>query len=100
MAFDFLKRWLPRPPRQRADLRFLLYTRAACPLCDEAREILTSYQQRYGFSLESKDVDESDDLVREHGNCVPVVVVNGNVRFRGHVNQVLLQRILDGEPAA
>jgi glutaredoxin len=98
MALDFLKRWFARTPRQRPDLHFLLYTRVACPLCDKASGILTRYQQRYGFSLESKNVDEAEDLVRQHGNCVPVVVVNGKVRFRGHVNEVLLQRILDGEP--
>ena len=34
-------------------------------------------------------------LVRDFGNCVPVVVVNDKVRFRGHINEVLLQRILD-----
>ena len=33
-------------------------------------------------------------LVSQFGNCVPVVIVNGKVRFRGHINQVLLTRIL------
>lgn len=95
MTFEFLKRWLGRRPPQRGDLRFLLYTRAACPLCDEAWELLVRYQKRYGFTLETKNVDESADLVCEFGNCVPVVAVNGKVRFRGHINEVLLQRIFD-----
>jgi glutaredoxin len=95
MAFEFLWRWLARRPRQRPDLRVLLYTRAACPLCDEASETLVRYQQRYGFLLETKDVEESPELVRAHGECVPVVVINGKVRFRGHVNEVLLRRMLD-----
>jgi len=100
MAFAFLKAWFARKPRQRADLAFLLYTRAGCPLCDEAWDLLTRYQSQYGFTLETKDVDESAALVCDYGNCVPVVAVNGKVRFRGHVNEVLLQRILQGEPGA
>ena len=95
MAFSFLGRWLARTPVPRPDLHFLLYTRAACPLCDEAREMLLRYQKQYGFDLETKDVDASADLVREFGECVPVVTIDGQVRFRGHINEVLLRRILD-----
>ena len=42
---------------QRPDLCFLLYTRtAACPLCDEAWDLLLRYQKNYGHSkLQSKD---------------------------------------------
>ena len=80
---------------QRPDLHFLLYTRAACPLCDEAWELLVRYQERFGFTLEIKDVDGSAELVCEFGNCVPVLAVNGKVRFRGHVNEVLLKRLLN-----
>ena len=97
MAFEFLRRWFARRPRQRPDLRFLLFTRAACPLCDEAGELLARYQQRYGFLLEAKDVDESPDLVREYGEWVPVVTINGQVRFRGRINEVLLRRMLEAE---
>jgi hypothetical protein len=45
--------------------------------------------------METKDVDESEQLTCDFGNCVPVVAVNGKVRFRGHINEVLLRRILD-----
>ncbi len=95
MSFEFLKRWLTRQPAPRPDLHFLVYTRAACPLCEEAWELLVRYQERYGFSLESKNVDEAAELMGAFGNCVPVVAVNGTVRFRGRINEVLLQRIFD-----
>jgi glutaredoxin len=95
MAFASVWAWLTRKPRQRPDLRFLLYTRANCPLCDEAWDLLTDFQSRYGFTLDSQDVDHSANLACEFGNCVPVVTVNGKVRFRGHINKVLLTRLLD-----
>jgi hypothetical protein len=97
MAFAFLNRWLARTPVPRPDLHILLYTRAGCPLCDEAWEMLLRYQNRYGFVLESRDVDESADLVQAFGEWVPVVTFEGKVRFRGHINEVLLRRLLDAK---
>ena len=97
MGLEFLRRWFARPVVQRPDLHVLVYTRAACPLCDEAWALLQGYQQHYGFALESKDVDESADLVREFGQSVPVVTIQGQVRFRGHINEVLLRRMLEAK---
>ena len=64
MTFAFLRRWLRLAPKPRPDLHILVFTRAACPLCDEAWELLKRLQRRYGFALELKDIDESADLVR------------------------------------
>ena len=64
-------------------------------VCDEALAVLDRYQKLHGFTLETRDVDQSPELVCEFGNCVPVVVIDGVVRFRGHVNEVLLRRLLD-----
>jgi glutaredoxin len=97
MTFSFLRRWLARTTAPRPDLHFLLYTRAACPLCDKALEMLLRYQKRYGFALEIRDVDEAEDLMHEFGAFVPVVTIDGRVRFRGHISEVLLQRILNAK---
>lgn len=78
----------------RDDLQLILYTRQGCHLCDTAWEQLLGAQKRYGFRLEKQDVDSDVDLVERYGKCVPVVTVNGKVRFRGAVNPVLLRRLL------
>jgi hypothetical protein len=90
----FLER-LWRRRRRRPDLQFTLFTRHGCRLCDDAWDLLASAQKTYGFALESKDVDTSPEWAAAYGDCVPVVLVNGKVRFRGDVNEVLLRRILD-----
>jgi glutaredoxin len=95
MAWTFLSRLLGGKPRQRPDLHIVIFTRKTCPLCDEAWELLRRHRDRYGFTLEAIDIDTSPDLVREHGEWVPVVAINGQVRFRGHVNEVLLKRLLE-----
>ena len=94
MAWAFPWQWLARSPAQRPDLQIVVYTRESCPLCDEAWKLLQRYQKRFRFELEAIDIGESEELTREFGNCIPVVVIAGKVRFRGHVNEVLLQRIL------
>jgi hypothetical protein len=95
MVFSRLKHWFSPPQGQRPDLHFLVYSRNGCHLCDDAWELLAAQQKLRGFALEKMDVDGCPDLVAQYGNCVPVVLVNGQVRFRGRVNEVLLKRILD-----
>ena len=74
----------------------VLYTRVGCHLCDDARELLV----RHGLRPRLVDVDLDERLAAEHGNCVPVVEIDGRVRFRGRVNAVLLQRLLRGAKRA
>jgi glutaredoxin len=72
----------------------VMYTRQGCHLCETAWQRLQAAQERYGFALTARDVDQNPQLAAEYGDCVPVVTVNGKVRFRGVVNPVLLERLL------
>jgi len=74
-----------------------MFTRAGCHLCDEAWQILESARQQYGFTLQAVDVDIDPELISQYGDCVPVVLVDGKVRFRGRINSVLLSRLLRAE---
>ena len=89
--------WLRSTPRRLDHLHFVFYTRQGCHLCDDARALLEPCRERHGLTLEFVDVDGDSALVAQHGNCVPVVSVNGKVRFRGRVNKVLLERLLEAE---
>jgi glutaredoxin len=86
--------WMQRR-KPRPDLQVVLFTRQGCHLCDDAWALLSRVRERYQFTLEAKDVDTSAEWAATYGDCVPVVTVNGKVRFRGSVNEVLLQRLLD-----
>jgi glutaredoxin len=72
----------------------VMYTRQGCHLCEQAWEQLERARRRHGFRLRSVDIDGDPELVRQYGECVPVVTINGRVRFRGAVNRVLLERLL------
>jgi glutaredoxin len=89
-------RWLHRLLRRpsRAARRVVLYTRTGCHLCDDAKVILERYASHGHFTIDEIDIDTDASLREQYGTCVPVVLVDGKVRFRGRVNEVLLRRLL------
>jgi glutaredoxin len=78
-------------------IHFVLYTRQGCHLCEDAWRLLEKEQKRHQFQLDVVDVDTERKLVEQFGDLVPVVTVNGQVRFRGGINAVLLDRLLRAE---
>ena len=68
----------------------VLYTRRGCHLCDEALAVIT----HYGLSPRLVDIDADPVLRERYNECVPVVEIDGQERFRGRVNAVLLARLL------
>jgi glutaredoxin len=91
-----LTRLLRRSPRAR-HLTFTVYTRARCCCCHKALELLRSRQPGWGFAIEEVDVDGDPHLRAQYDTEVPVVAVDGQVRFRGVVNPALLDRLLTAE---
>ncbi len=82
---SLLTRLWPRIPRAE-HLTFIVYTRAQCCCCHEALDMLKNAQERFGFVIEEVDVDGDPNLVAQFDTDVPVVALNGKVRFRGMVN--------------
>jgi len=68
----------------------VLYTRAGCHLCEDAEKILAEH----GLHPSLVDIDTVPELREQFDTCVPVVEVNGKIRFRGRVDPVLLRRLL------
>jgi glutaredoxin len=99
MMWNWLTFWRGKPEKRLADWRVVLYTRAGCHLCEDAWTRLETARARYGFALTKVDVDSDVALAARYGLEVPVVEVNGKVRFRGQVNALLFQRLLDAHGA-
>jgi N6-L-threonylcarbamoyladenine synthase len=94
---------LPRPRRVR-DRRthagdemttVVLYSREGCCLCDDAREILERVRHRHPFSLEERDIDADDALLRAYLERIPVVTIEGVEAFELFVNEPELEARLD-----
>ena len=91
-----LRRLFPTRP-ETGHLTFTVFTRETCGCCEKALAILKQSQAKHSFTIETVDVDSDPALAVEHGESVPVVALNGKVRFRGVVNPVLLERLLKAE---
>jgi glutaredoxin len=70
--------------------KVVLYTRDGCHLCDNAERMLV----QHGLRPEIVDIDTDPALSEQFDTCVPVVEIDGKVRFRGRVSAVLLRRLL------
>ena len=71
-------------------MNVILYTRKGCHLCDDALKLLESY----GLQPSLQDIDVDEQLRERFDTCVPVVEIDGKIRFRGKVDPVLLKRLL------
>jgi glutaredoxin len=78
----------------REAIRVQLYTRRDCPLCVKAAKFLRFQERSWPLSVASIDIDTDPQLQQAYGNCVPVVLVNGKLRFRGQINPMLWKRLM------
>jgi glutaredoxin len=92
----FLRRLIGRKSAP-GSIQVCLYTRAGCHLCDRAKEQLSEALKGHDHRLDEVDIDSDAELARRYGDWVPVIVINGKVRFRGAVNGILLRRQLRAE---
>lgn len=80
----------PAGPRFR---HVVLYTRDNCPLCEEAHSLLNEYA-KYLPPIVVIDISKDDDLTKTHGTWIPVIEIDGRIRFRGRVSESLLRRMI------
>ena len=90
------KRWKPAVAGRRfRDVR--VYSREGCHLCDEAVEILwNSLYRPYLPVPEVIDIDDDPELQAKFDLLVPVVEFDGEIRFKGRVDENLLRRLIEG----
>ena len=73
-------------------MNVVLYTRSGCHLCDDALTTLVEH----GLTPKVVDIDADPALRERWSDCVPVVEIDGKIRFRGRVDPLLLRRLLAG----
>ncbi len=71
-----------------------LYTRAACPLCDEARALLDALAATLGFTIEAVDIDADPELRSRYRYAVPVIAVEHEEIARAPIRPAALEASL------
>ena len=67
-----------------------VYSRKGCHLCEVAEDLL----RQLGVAPRIIDIDEHPQWRDEYHEWVPVIAIDGRVRFRGLINEHLLIREL------
>ena len=93
-VFD-ASRWNPVAGRRFRKL--VVYSRHDCHLCDDAKAVLARYLE-FLPEIESVDIDADDGLKVRYDAEVPVVEIDGQIRFRGRVDEILLRRLIESTP--
>jgi glutaredoxin len=89
------RKWWQFWVSKRSPRRIVVYTRANCSLCDQTAAFLEAERERRGFPLEYVDIAGNVELTERHGDWIPVVEVDGKVRFRGKIDPVLWRRLFE-----
>lgn len=72
----------------------VLYTRAGCHLCEEAKDLLRELRRQTPFSLREVDIDQDQELRRLYNEQVPVIFIGGKKAFKYRVeSRRFLQRL-------
>ena len=72
----------------------VLYGKAGCCLCDEAKAEIEAVRRSRPFDLREVDVSLDPVLNNRYGERIPVVAVDGEERFEFHVDAADLERLL------
>jgi glutaredoxin len=73
----------------------VLYGRAGCCLCDDAREVLERVRAARPFVLEERDIEADEALHAAYLERIPVVTIDGREEFELFVDErEFTQRLL------
>ena len=72
----------------------VLYGKAGCHLCDDARAVVQDVRSRRDFELTEVDVSLDPVLNARYGERIPVVVVDGVEAFELGLSAPELERVL------
>ena len=86
--------WRPRVSGQRFE-SVVVYAKEDCGLCYDVFNLLDRYEE-YLPEIDVVEIDTYPALEEEFGDCVPVVEIDGKVRFRGRINESLFRRMIEG----
>ncbi len=74
--------------------RVLLYGKPGCHLCDDAREVVARVCAEVGAAYEEVDISGDPALMKEYGEQIPVIFVDGSQHDFWRVDETRLRAAL------
>ena len=78
--------------------RVLLYTKAGCHLCEEAKMVMLGAGCDSEFELEEIDIRSDSELYERFKHDIPVVEIDGVEAFRHRVSAEEFRKKIRAEP--
>lgn len=75
-------------------MQVVLYTRKTCPLCEEAKEMLTALQHDLDFRVIEKDIYLDERLLEQFYLMIPVIEIDGEVVMYGKIQRENIRKRL------
>ena len=75
-------------------MRFTLFTKPGCCLCDEAKSVLDEWLRAHPGELDQVDISSDPALMKNYGERIPVVLVDGVEHFQYKVHPKRLQQLV------
>jgi Glutaredoxin-like domain (DUF836) len=75
-------------------LRFLLYSRPGCGLCEEMLAELAALPAAVGFPVDVVDVDGDSNARVRYGHKIPVLLLAGELVCHGHLDVEAVHKAL------
>ena len=76
------------------DMRFTLYTKPGCCLCDDAKDVLRAFMDEEPAELEEIDIESDPALMDAYGERIPVVAIDGVELFQYKVHPKRLRLVV------
>lgn len=80
--FDYTK---GTKPNEVYPMQLTFYTRAGCPLCEEAKRMLQLAQDDYPFTWTEVDIEQDDATHEKYMLMIPVIEIDGQVALYGSI---------------
>ena len=75
-------------------IKLQLYTKADCPLCDEAKELLELLASQFPIQIEEIDITANLGLFTKYKELIPVLELEGKRLFVHRIHAKALRRKL------
>jgi len=75
-------------------VRFTLYTRSGCHLCDDMEQVLSALSDELKFTTQLIPVEHGTELEKLYGDKVPVLVLDDEVICETFLDKVALTRAI------
>ena len=75
-------------------IKLQLYTKADCPLCDEAKKVLEQFAAQFPIQIEEIDITANLGLFTKYKELIPVLELEGERLFVHRIHVKVLKRKL------